>query len=226
MTGRLKNEDHIEQLRNAWYCGGSARPLIEELIRAKRMDEAGTLARLALASEDCQERAALEDLLQRTGNPPPGWMEAVIDFSRNPTLENWDRLMLFTPNENFYQRTRNTLRLLRRLGTDANALFRCATRIGTTSDAFELIQSGEVQPDTVMARAEEAPPMARALWIGLAAEAAFAGGDELGTVRFLKMAYELTPEGLGPEMSAREIREKASARLHESLDRVGVPRFE
>jgi hypothetical protein len=226
MTGRSKNEDRIEQLRTAWYRGGSARPLIEELIRAKRMDEAGALARLALASEDCRERAALEDLLQRTGNPPPGWMEAVIEFSRNPALENWDRLMLFTPNENFYQRTRNTLRLLRRLGTDANALFRCATRIGTTPDAFELVQSGEVHPDTVMARAEEAPPAARSLWIGLAAEAAFARSDELGTVRYLKMAYEQATEGFGPEMSAREIREKASPSLHEILDRVGVPRFE
>jgi hypothetical protein len=215
MADVLEDENRIDQLRAAWFQGGPARPLIEELILAKRLDEAGALARLALASEECQDREALEDLLEQTGNPPPGWTEAVIAFSRNPTLENWDRLMLFTPHKVFYQRTRNTLRLLRRLGTDPNALFRCATRIGTTPDAFELAQSGEVHPDTIVARAEEAPPGARGIWLGLAAEAAFARGDDLGTARLLKTAYEQAARGFGPEMSAREIREEASPKLQE-----------
>jgi hypothetical protein len=134
--------------------------------------------------------------------------------------------MRFTPNEAYYQRTRNTLRILRRLGTDPNALFRCATRHGTVPDAFALVQSGEVDPETVVARADEASPAARGLWLGLAAEAAFARGDDLGTVRLLKMAYAEAAEGLGPRMSVMSIRAAASPELQEMLDRVGVPRFE
>jgi len=37
------------------------------------------------------------------------------------------------------------------------------------------------------------------------------------------MAYEQAAEGFGPEMSAREIREQASPRLHESLEGSGCP---
>jgi hypothetical protein len=215
----------IEELRSIWFSGGSARPLIEALIRAKRMNEAGALARLTLAYEECRDREAIEQLLEKAGSPPPGWTEAVMDFSRNPVPENWDHLMRFTPNEVFYQRTRNTLRLLRRLGTDPNALFLCATRPGTTPDAIELLQSGEVHPDTVLLRAEEAPPAARPLWYGFAAEAAFARGDELGTVRLLKMAYAVAGD-IGPEMSVLAIRADASPKLHQMLDKAGIPRME
>jgi hypothetical protein len=219
----MGDEDCIEQLRSAWFRGGSARPLIEELIRAKRMDEAGALARLTLAYDECQERETIEQLLEQAGSPPPGWTDSVVAFSRNPTMENWDRLMRFTPNEVFYQRARNTLRLLRRLGTNPDALFLCATRHGTTPDAIELVQSGEVHPDTVVARAHEAPPDAHSLWFGLAAEAAFARGDDLGTVRLLKMAYAQAASGIGPEMSALAIRSDASPELNEMLDKIGVP---
>jgi len=220
------DENRIDQLRTAWMQGESARPLIEELIRLKRVSEAGALARLTLDSDECQDREAIEDLLEQTGCPPPGWTDSLVAFSRNPTLENWDRLMRFTPNDVFYHRTRNAIRLLRRLGTDANALFRCATWSGTTQDAFELVQSGDVYPDTVVARAEMAPPGARALWLGLAAEAAFARGDDLGTTHLLKTAYEEVTDGIGPDISARTIRENADSNLQEMLDKVGIPRFE
>jgi hypothetical protein len=220
------DEDRIDQLRAAWMQGESARPLIEELIRLKRMVEAGALARLTLDSDECQDRERFERLLEQTGCPPPGWTEALVAFSRTPTLENWDRLMRFTPDNVFYHRTRNAIRLLRRLGTDPNALFRCATWYGTTPDAFELIQSGEVHPDTVVARAQMAPSGARALWLGMAAEAAYAQGDDLGTVRLLKRAYAEATEMVGPEISARSIREKANSNLQVMLDKIGIPRFE
>jgi len=132
--------------------------------------------------------------------------------------------MSFTPHELLYQRTRNTLRVLRRLGVDANVLFRCATRNGTVPDAFELVQSGQVDPETVVVRAEEAPPGTRAMWLGLAAEAAFARYDELGTVRLLKMAFAVPNEGFGPDTSVMAIRDRASDELNTILDKVGIPK--
>jgi hypothetical protein len=218
--------NNVDRLRDQWINGGTARPLIEELIRLKRMNEAATLARLVLASHQCCEREVLEKLLERTGSPPPGWSEAVAAFALEPTVEGWDALMCFTPNEVFYQRTRNTLRALRLNGTNPNILFRCATRCGTVPDAFELVQSGEVDPETVVMRAQEAPPEARALWLGIAAEAAFARGDDLGTVRLLQKAFAEAAESIGPEMSARAIRAKASLSLHAMLDKAGIGRFE
>ncbi|UFS69032.1 hypothetical protein LPW11_14140 [Geomonas sp. RF6] len=218
------NDSYLEDLRTAWVNGGNPRPLIEELLRLKRMEEAGALARLALDAADCPDRAAIEKLLEQTGAPPPGWADAVVDFSRNPTAEKWDALMYFTPQEVLYERTRNTLRMLRRLGTDANTLFRCATRDATFPEAFELVESGEVDPETVLERAAKAPPQTKGLWLGLAAEAAFARGDELGTVRFLKMACDHAVKGVGPEMSVKAIRSRAGSSLNEMLDRIGVPR--
>ena len=40
------HQHEVERLHAAWMSGGPARALIEELIRLKRMDEAGSLARL------------------------------------------------------------------------------------------------------------------------------------------------------------------------------------
>lgn len=217
----------IEKLEAEWVGGGAATPLVAELIRLKRLNRAGAIARLALAAEVCQDRATLEKLLQRTGNPPRGWENAVAAFHRNPTLENWDSLMYFTPLPLLYQRTRNTLRVLRRVGTDPDVLFMCATRNGTVPDAFELVQSGDVAPETVVQRALEAPPGLQAMWLGLAAEAAFARGDMLGVVRLLKRACAETVDCMtGPEMSINAIRAAASDELHHMLDSVGIPRCE
>lgn len=216
------HQHEVERLHAAWMSGGPARALIEELIRLKRMDEAGSLAWLTLEYDCCEDREAFKELLERAGSPPPGWIDAVIEFSLHPTIECWDALMSFTPCEVLYQRTRNTLRTLRRLGVDANVLFRCATRNGTVPDAFELVQSGDVDPETVIERAQEAPLRARAMWFGLAAEAAFARGDEVGTVRLLKMAYSVTNEGFGPDVSVMAIRDRASDELGTILDKVGI----
>lgn len=216
-------DKEVEDLRRAWLDGGPVRPLIERLLRLKRVDEAGALARVALSHEECPDKDAIESLLTQAGCPPPGWTDAVIAFSRNPIIENWDSLMSFTPIGVLYQRIRNTLRLLRRIGTDPNALFRCATRDGIVPDAFELVQSGEVDPETVVERANAAPAGTRAMWLGIAAEAAFARGDDLGTVRFLKMAFSMASQGIGPEMSVIAIRANATEQQNEMLDNAGIP---
>lgn len=93
-----EDENRLEQLRSAWIQGGSARPLIVHLIEMKRADEAGALARLALAADACPDREKIEELLQPAGSPPPGWSDSVLAFSRSPTPDNWDNIMRFTPN--------------------------------------------------------------------------------------------------------------------------------
>jgi hypothetical protein len=213
-----------EWLRSLWLRGGSARPLVERLLELTRVDEAGALARLALAAENCPDRNEVERLLERVGKPPDGWTEAVVAFSRDPTIDKWDRLMQFTPHGVLYQRVRNTISTLRRLGTDPNAIFRCATRCGTVPDAIELVQLGEVDPAVVVERAEQAAASVRGIWYGLAAEAAFARGDTLGTVRLLKLACEKVSDGFGADISIDAIRSAATPELHEMLDKVGVQR--
>ena len=220
------DEQELEALRAAWTDGGSAQPLIEALLRRGRMDEAAVMARLLLGQEDCQDREWFERALARTGQPPPGWSEALTAFASAPSIEAWDALMRFTPARAFYHRVRHAVRYLQQLGTDPNILFRCATRVGTTPDGIALAQSGAVHPDTIVARAMEAPALARAFWFGLAAEAACVRGDDLSTMRLLKRAYAGPTCALEPKISAMMIRQRASAQLHEMLDRAGIPRFD
>jgi len=54
--------------------------------------------------------------------------------------------MRFVPEDVFYQRLRNTIMLLMKLGCDGNILFRCATRLGITSDVFDLAAAARSIP--------------------------------------------------------------------------------
>ena len=103
-------------------------------------------------------------------------------------------------------------------------MFCFVVRRGTERFQMRSSWSGQVDPETVVVRAEEAPPGTRAMWLGLAAEAAFARYDELGTVRLLKMAFAVPNEGFGPDTSVMAIRDRASDELNTILDKVGIPK--
>ncbi len=134
---------------------------IEFLVELRRDDEAAVLGRYALAREPCIDGARIRAALNSLGSPPDGWHEAVLAFAQAPSVEAWDELLLFTPHDALYHRTRSALQALIRLGVDGDVLFRCATRHGTTPDAIQLIECGLVDPDTVVRRAEHAPHTAR-----------------------------------------------------------------
>lgn len=210
---------------SVWLAGGSALPLVESLFTDGQSDEAAACARFALADPECKDRDRIEEIVKRIASPPDGWTEAVLRFSNDPSLDAWERMMRFTPPDMIYQRLRYTIALLQRLGTDPGTVFRCATHFGTTPDAIGLVESGAVDPEVVAQRAGEAP-MAAGIWLGLAAQAAFARGDAFGVVRYLQKAYERADPSYPPDLSAMRIREEADDELHEMLDKIGVPRFD
>lgn len=208
-----------------WLSGGSALPLVQRLFANGQHVEAAAHARLALADHDCEDRDRLEEIVERIAAPPDGWAEAVLRFASEPDLDAWEQLMSFTPPDMIYQRLRYTISLLQRLGTDPEIVFRCATHLGTTPDAIELVESGAVDPEVVAHRAVEAP-RAAGIWLGLAAQASLARGDTFGVVRYLREAYERTDSEFPPDLSAMVIRSQADSDLHQLLDKIGVPRFD
>jgi len=218
-------EELIDLLRGDWLEGRSVVPLLELLSLHGFMDEANLTARLALFSAEGSEEERIEDFLTAGGRPPDGWVEAVREFARAPSRDGWRELLQFTPDEVYYHRVRSTLRLLRRLGVDPDMVFQLATADAVTPDAIELAESGLVSVATILERMNEGTPESRALWLGLAARAAFEQGDHFGVARFLGEAYRVGSEGYLPTIQAMDIRDEADDELHHMLDRAGVPRF-
>ncbi len=199
-------------LARQWFNGGSALPLVRQYLDDGRPDEAAMVARMAIRWDDCPDRDALEATLLESASAPDGWLTALEDFSKSPS-----------PEDVFYQRLRNTIVLLMKLGCDGNILFRCATRLGITSDVFDLAASGTVDPDVIVERGSESP--ARAMWLALAAQASFVRGDRWNTVRLLREAFSDEETAFLAWASTSEIRTEADDALNEELDKVGVPRL-
>lgn len=221
----MRDEDpRIDQRRRFWLNGGSALPLLELLLEEGRLDEAAAYARMALVMDGCHDRAAIEAILREAGSPPPGWNDALQAYADDPTDARWDDLMRFTPNDVLYNRLRNTVVQLRALGADPDALFVHVSRFGIVSELLEMGESGDVDPETIRARADESPHN-RSFWLGLAAQAAFARGERFLTVRLLAEAYDANTM-LPADFAAMQIREQADDALHAMMDAVGIPRFD
>jgi hypothetical protein len=216
------------ELRNAerrWLLEGqSALPVVKLLEGQGAKAEAAAVARLALARPDCQDAAELEAMLARIAAVPAGWDEALAGFAKAPTPEGWRELMRFAPLEYFYQRTRDAIRRLRKLGVDGDSIFRCASEYGITPDLIELVEDGCVAVATIVERAARSGG-ARTAYIGLAAEAAFLRGDMLGTVRLLREAIAHENEWCTAVPHVFFIRERASPEQIDLLDRAGIPRI-
>jgi hypothetical protein len=206
-----------------WLNGGSALPLVRQLLDDGLHDRAGATARVALRMDDCPDRQELEAALLEAASAPDGWLAALEDFAKAPGEERWDELMRFVPEEVSYQRMRVTLALLMQLGCEGNTLFRCATRIGITPDVFDLVRGGTVDPDVIIARGEGSP--ARSMWLALAAQAFFARGDRWSTIKYLRDACRDEETAILAWASVAEIRADADDALNEELDKVGVPRI-
>ncbi|MCB9732764.1 MAG: hypothetical protein H6745_09160 [Deltaproteobacteria bacterium] len=218
-------EGLMDVLRRDWLRGDSVIPLLLALDERGRGDEAHFTARLALIGAEGDEEERIERFLSEGGAPPDGWPDAVRAFARSPSVERFRDLLRFTPPAVYEARVRGTLRYLRRLGVPSDTVFKLATVDGIRSEAIELVESGLVSVEAVLARIAESPPETAPFWWGLAARAAFAQGDHFGTVRYLAEAYKRPESEYLPTIQAFDIREQASAELHEMLDRAGVPRF-
>jgi hypothetical protein len=215
------DDPQLTFLTRRWFNGDSSLPLVERLRELGHHDEAAATARLALRDPDCKDRDALEAALHDIANSPDHWLDELAAFAREPSEERWDALMQFVPEEVFYQRLRNTISVLMRLGCDGNILFRCATRTGMNSDIFDLAASGTVDPEVIEQRGAGSP--ARPIWLGLAAQAAYAHGDRFAVVRYLREAAR-DDDAFLAWASISRIREEGDEALNEELDKVGVPR--
>jgi hypothetical protein len=214
----------VVQRQRFWLNGGSALPLIELLMELDRVDDAAATARRALAMEPCLDREAIETILWDAGSPPAGWIASLRAYAAEPTDERWEEIFRFIPVEVVYQRMRNTVAELRKLGADPDQLFFHVSRFGIVPDLLELGESGAVDPETIRSRADESPHN-RSFWLGLAAQAAFARGERFLTVRFLAEAYD-AKAGVPADFAAKQIREAADDELQALLDSVGIPRFD
>lgn len=212
----------VTLLLRHWSNGGSALPAVNKLAESGYPDDAATVARLALRAPDCADREGLEAAIAQAANVSDGWVSAIEEFANHPSEERWDELMRFVPVEEHHQRLRYTLALLLTLHCDGNLLFQCAAKLGMTSDAFDLAQSGTVDPEVIEARGEGSP--ARPAWLGLAALAAFTRNDRWSTLRYLREASQYGESSALAWASISEIRSEADEELNEELDRVGVPR--
>ncbi len=222
MRDAFDADSEVRFLVRRWGNGESALPIVRRLIDLGFPDEAAATARLALVFPECLDREQLEAALFEIASPPDGWLEALTGFARNPSEERWKELMTFVPEEVFYQRLRNTMAILMRLGCDGDILFRCASRFGMTSDLFDLARTGTVDPLTIEERGAESA--ARAAWLGLAAMAAFARGDRFATLRYLRAACSDDDDAYLAWAAISEIRRDADEALNHELDKLGVPR--
>jgi cytosine/adenosine deaminase-related metal-dependent hydrolase len=220
----VQRDPELREAEQRWLGGGSALPVVTLLLSRDAKVQAAVVARLALARPNCPDADELEEALARVAAAPPGWGEALAGFAAAPSPEAWRELMRFAPPEYIYQRTRDAIRRLRKLGVDGDSLFRCASEYGLTPDLIELVEDGCVKVETIVERAAQSGA-ARTTYIGLAAEAAFLAGDMLGTVRLLRdsIAHENDWCSVIPHVFF--IRERATREQTDVLDRAGIPRI-
>ncbi|HUR79387.1 MAG TPA: hypothetical protein VM733_01380 [Thermoanaerobaculia bacterium] len=205
------------------FARGVPLPLVQLHFDRGELDEAATIARLALARPDCPDADAIEEILDACSAPPEDWKELLDAFVAAPSLERWKELMRFVPDDVFYQRQRNSIRHLVKSGVDPNLVFQCACTAGLTPDAIELVEKGLVGVDTIVARANDAGP-ARGAYIGLAAQAAYVAGDLVGTIRLLREAMANENEWISVLPHVWFIRGRATKTEHAALDKAGIPR--
>ena len=218
---RLITDPQLDALQQAWLDGGSALPLVRLLVERGEGDQAAAIARLVLAREECLDAAEIEQCLDDIDEAPDEWRAQLAAMAADPTVERFEELMRFVPPELIYQRLRNALRKLRKLGVDPEILFQCATNIGMTPEAIELVEEGLVRPEAILARGRSSA--ARTTYFGLAAEAAFLRGDIVSTIRHLRDAVQHETELVTALPHIYFVREQASPEVNAMLDRAGIP---
>jgi hypothetical protein len=218
---RLIVDPELDALQQQWLDGGSGLPLLQLLVARGEGDQAAAIARLVLARDNCLDAEEIEQCLDDIDEAPDEWRAQLEAMAAAPSVERFEELMRFVPPELIYQRLRNALRKLKKLGVDGNVLFQCATNIGMTPEAIELVEEGLVEPETILERGSASA--ARATYAGLAAEATFLRGDLVSTIRHLRDALQHEPELCTALPHIYFVREQASPEVNAILDRAGIP---
>jgi len=218
---RLITDPELDALQQQWLDGGSALPLVRLLVARGESDQAAAIARLVLGRDDCADADEIEQCLEAIDEAPEEWREQLAAMAADPSVERFEELMRFVPIELTYQRLRNAIRRLKKLGVDPNLLFQCATNMGLTPEAIELVEEGLVTPETILARARGSA--ARTTYVGLAAEATYLRGDLVSTIRYLREAVQHETELCTALPHIYFVREQASPEVNAILDRAGIP---
>jgi hypothetical protein len=218
---RLITDPELDALQQEWLGGGSALPLVRLLVQRGEGDHAAAIARVALGRADCPDAAEIERCLDQIDEAPDEWREQLAAMARDLSVERFEELMRFVPPQLIYQRLRNAIRKLRKLDADANVLFQCATNLGMTPEAIELVEEGLVEPETILARGAESA--ARTTYLGLAAEATYLRGDLVSTIRYLREALQHETDLCSAFPHIWFVREQASPEVNAILDRAGIP---
>lgn len=218
---RVVDDPELDHAQSHWLGGGSALPLVQLHLSRGEVDEAAAVARLALDRPDCEDADAIEQLLDGVDEAPPDWDDTLRSFAANPSVERWREIMRFVPDDLYYQRLRNSIRRLRKWGTDPNVLFTCACELGMTPDAIILVEEGLVHPSVIEERAQNARG-GKATYFGLAATAAFLANDIVGAIRLLRESAAHETALCSPEPHIFFIRERATAEVNALLDKAGI----
>lgn len=112
----------------------------------------GALGRLVLDRPACQEREAIQSLIDTLSSVPKHWEKSIDEFVANPSVEAWDKLMQFCPLIVRCQRVKHTLRTLKARGVDPNLLFVLGTKDGLLPEAISWAEDGLVDPETILAQ--------------------------------------------------------------------------
>lgn len=216
----IDRELKLRALLRAWTEGSSPLPVVKTYLEAGQKDEAIIFARGAVETANADDRARLMILLDELVAWPREW-EAVLDeIAADPTIERWNALHRFASDSAIYDWRRLALQKLRDRGVNPIALFRFASSGGVIPDAIALVETGEIPPDVLVARANE-PGAAKSIWLGLAAQASLLRGDEHGTLRYIKQSAEAADGFSIPTFSLLWLLEHAeSEELRAALERI------
>ncbi len=216
----IERDLKFKSLLRAWTEGGSPLPVIDAYLEAGQKDEAIIFARGAVESANKDDRVRLMTLLDELVAWPPEWEAVLDDIAADPTIDRWDALHRFASGAAIYDWRRLALQKLRDRGVDPIALFRFASSGGVIPDAIALVETGEIPPEVLVARANE-PGAAKSIWLGLAAQASFLRGDEHGTLRYIKEAAASADGFSIPTFSLIWLLEHAeSEELRAALERI------
>ncbi len=171
--------------REIWLSGAGDAAYVRALLDMGERSLAQSIARLLLGEELFEGDDELAEALRESLRLPPGFEKAARRLARSPSEEGWCALMRFGDNEGG-RRPEHALSILTQEGVDAETRFALASLEGPGPLVHGLVQSGEVDPRLIEKHAHEADDEEHEAWLGFAAEAAAARGDDLNTIRLFR----------------------------------------
>lgn len=223
MPAEQEREWALRRRQREWLSeGGSAVPVVELLLEMERPGEAATIGRLALRMETSEaDRETIETLLAKIESTPPGWSDALAEFAQNPSRDTWDAIIRFSPLERIYDWAERAVRDLMAIGCSGDHIILYASQTGLTPGMIGLVEEGHVSVEALVERGNRTEA-ARAIWLGLAAQAAYIHGDRFGAIALLRESRSNENDLVTAAASVLWLREMADDEMKEMMRKAGV----